>query len=150
MKIINKIFIFIYYVCVILITLVLMSFVFDIVIRRLALPNMYNSTNTDSNTKSIYFYMELVGIWVGLICLTIWIKYNINQWSKKKITALVEKNGETLKYDDLYSEVDHLVKIDIVVIVGFLIVVFNSNSYTIKEKITLLNEDIGLFVETFI
>lgn len=147
MKTINKIFIFIYYLSVILITLVLMSFVFDIVIRRLVVAN----TDTNTNTKSKYFYVELVFVWICLFGLSMLEKYYINQWSKKTITTLVEKNEDKIfKYEDLYLEVEHLVKIDIVIIVGFLIVIFNSNSHTVKEKMTLLNEDFGLFADTFI
>ncbi len=146
MKTINKIFIFVYYICVIIITLALISFASDIVIRRLVIAN----TDTETNTKSKYFYTELVFVWIGLIFASIWARHHINTWSKNTITTLVEKNGETSPRNELYAEVDHLVRINIIIIVGFLIVLFGSSTHSFREKMMLMNEDFGLFAETFI
>lgn len=149
MKTINKIGIFVYYLCVILITILLVSFVFDIVIRRLVVSEEAKQ-NSMLKTHPKYFYFELIVVWVLLFILSIYAKYQLNEWSKKKVTTFVEKNGENKNYSDLYKEVEYLAKVDIIIIVGFLIVMFGSNSHSVGEKMALINEDIGLFADTFI
>ena len=141
MKIINQIFIFIYYVCVIVLTITLLSGIFNIVIGRLL-------TKSDSKTK--YYYIELISVWVILIAVSSYIKYNISSYSKKTITTLVKKNGEEKNYNDLYVDFEQLEKFDVIIIVGFLVVFLNSGLHTMTEKMSLLNEDIGLFSDIFI
>ena len=138
MRTINKILIFIYYTCIIILTVILLSFIFKIVIGRLL-------TNSNIPSRTTYYYLELITVWGILITISLYIKYNISQYSKSTITTLVEKNGENKSYFDLYTDVEELASFDIIIIVGFLIVFLNSYQHTYTEKMSLLNEDIGLF-----
>lgn len=144
MKFHNKIIIFIYYFSIIILTIILLSFVFGIVTKRLFLES-----NAHTNTK--YYYLELVIVWLILIMLSAHIKYNFSQYSRKTINIYMEKNDhDYLNNDDLTNQINALVKFDLTIIVGFLIVFINSHQHTHKEKLNLLNEDIGLFSDLFI
>ena len=142
MKLLNEFIIFVYYACIIILTIVLLSYIFGIVIGRVLL---------DSNHKTRFYYLELIIVWGILIILSIYFKYNFNAYSKKTIKIYVEKNDTDYKdYADLSDQLDKLSKFDIVIIVGFLIVYFNSIQHTQEKKLNLLNEDIGIFTDLFI
>lgn len=141
MKLINQFMVFIYYSCIILLTILFLSYIFGIVIGRILF---------ESN-KTRYYYLELIVVWSILIIFSFYFKYNFNSYSKKTIVTYVEKHDNDYKdYGDLSDQIEKLSKFDIVFIVGFLIVYFNSYQHTQKEKIKLLNEDIGFFTDLFI
>ena len=89
-------------------------------------------------------------VWILLIVLSLFIKYNLNLYSKPIITILVEKNGENKNYNELYNEINLLQKFDFIIILGFFIIFFNSRAHTNNEKLSLLREDFGLFYEVFV
>ena len=139
MKIHHELMIFVYYLCIIFLTMILFSFVFNIVTRRLF---------GDNPNKTKLYYLEIFIIWAILTSIIFYYKININEYSKKKITKYVNSNGENGNYDDLYNEINNLEKFDIIVILGFVIIFIGSHHHTFKEKISLLNEDIGIIAET--
>ncbi len=72
------------------------------------------------------------------------IRTNFNQFSKKNLTHYISSNGENGEYSDIYSQIDEMEKFDLVIIIGFIIIFFGSQQHTYTEKLSLLNEDIGL------
>jgi hypothetical protein len=140
MEIKHKVIIFIYYLCIIILTMILFGFVFGVVTNRLL-----GSGSNSSETK--YYYLEVIGIWIVLLTGMIYIKYNLNQFSKKNITEYVESKELLKSYDEYYLEIDDLIKFDTVIIIGFIIIFFGSIHNTFKEKIKLLNEDLAIASE---
>jgi uncharacterized membrane protein len=140
MKFENKILIFTYNLIVIVLTFILFSFVFNIVINRII---KYNNQN--ENTR--IFYLEIFVAWLILILLTFYLKHNISSYSKKKLTEIAKSNGEIDDYDTLYSKIDELEKFDIIIIVGFIVVFVGSYQHSWKEKLSLFNEDLGIMAE---
>lgn len=140
MKIEHQIIIFVYFLCVIVITMVLFSFVFNTIATRLF-------GNYPQKTK--IYYMEIFSIWLILVYIMFNFKINFNQFSKKNLTNYVSSNGEIGEYSDIYSQIDEMQKFDIVIIVGFIIIFFGSSHHTYKEKLSLLNEDFGIISDTF-
>lgn len=142
MKLINEFIVFVYYFCVILFTITFLSYIFGIVVGRILL---------ESNINTRYYYLELISVWGILIIFSFYFKFNFNKYSKKTITTYVEKHDNDYKdYDDLSDQIEKFSKFDIVIIVGFLIVYFNSYQHTQNEKLKLLNEDIGFFSDLFV
>ena len=142
MKLINEFIVFVYYFCVILFTITFLSYIFGIVVGRILL---------ESNINTRYYYLELITVWGILIIFSFYFKFNFNKYSKKTITTYVEKHDNDYKdYDDLSEQIEKFSKFDIVIIVGFLIVYFNSYQHTQNEKLKLLNEDIGFFSDLFV
>lgn len=142
MKLINEFIVFVYYFCVILFTITFLSYIFGIVVGRILL---------ESNINTRYYYLELISVWGILIIFSFYFKINFNKYSKKTITTYVEKHDNDYKdYDDLSDQIEKFSKFDIVIIVGFLIVYFNSYQHTQNEKLKLLNEDIGFFSDLFV
>ena len=142
MKLINEFIVFVYYFCVILFTITFLSYIFGIVVGRILL---------ESNINTRYYYLELITVWGILIIFSFYFKFNFNKYSKKTITTYVEKHDNDYKnYDDLSDQIEKFSKFDIVIIVGFLIVYFNSYQHTQTEKLKLLNEDIGFFSDLFV
>lgn len=142
MKLLNEFIIFVYYACIVVLTIILLSYIFGIVIGRVLLS---------SNDKTKYYYLELIVVWGILIIISIYFKYNFNTYSKKTIIVYMEKHDSDHKDSpDLSEQIDKLVKFDIIIIVGFFIVFLNSFQHTHKEKLTFLNEDIGFFTDLFI
>ena len=141
MKLLNELVVFVYYLCIIILTIILISLIFGIIVKRILL---------ESNHKTKYYYLELIVVWGILIIISIYVKYNFSQYSKNTIKIYVEKHDSDYKdLLDLSEQIDKLSKFDIVIIVGFLIVYFNSYQHTQKEKLNLLNEDIELFIDFF-
>lgn len=142
MKLLNEYIVFIYYTCIVIITIIFLSYLFGIVIGRILLG---------SNHKTRYYYLELITVWGILITVSLYLKHNFKIYSKNTITTYVEKHdNDYIDYADLSNQIDKLEKFDIIIIVGFLIVFFNSFHHTYKEKLGLLNEDIGFFTDLFI
>ena len=142
MKLINEFVIFVYYTCIILITVTFLSWIFSVVIGRILL---------ESNHKTRFYYCELIMVWMILLFFSFYFKYNLNNYSKNTIKTYVEKYDDDYKdYNDLSDQIEKFIKFDIVIIVGFLIVYFNSYQHTQSEKIKLLNEDISFFTDIFI
>lgn len=140
MKTQHKLLIFVYFFCIIVITMVLFSFVFNIITKRL-----FGSTPI----KTKLYYLEIFGIWLILAYILFNIRTNVNKYSKKELTKYVKLNEELDNYDDLYNEIDELEKFDMIMIVGFFMIFIGSQQHTYKEKLTLLNEDIGIIGEAF-
>jgi hypothetical protein len=142
MKLTNKFIVFVYYTCVILITVTFLSWIFGIIIGRILL---------EPNHKTRYYYIELIMVWGILLIFSFYIKYNFNNYTKKTILTYVEKHDNDYKdYNDLSDQIEKFTKFDIVIIIGFLLVYFNSYQHTQTEKFKLLNEDIGFFTDMFI
>lgn len=142
MKLLNEFIIFIYYLSIILLTIILLSFIFGIVMSRVL---------TESNHKTKFYYLELISVWIILITLSVYIKYNFRIYSKKTITIYVEKNDNDYNnFNDLVEQIDEFAKFDIIIIVGFIIVFLNSYQHSQNEKIKLLNEDLGFFIDLFV
>lgn len=140
MKIHNKLFVFVCFFCIIVITMILFSFVFNIITKRLFGTNPI---------KTKLYYLEMFGIWLILTYIMFNVRTNINEYSKKEITKYVKSNGETDDYDYLYDEIDELGKFALVLIIGFFIIFVGSQHHTYKEKLKLLNEDISIIAESF-
>lgn len=138
MKIEHQFLIFVYYLCIIVITMTLFSFVFNTITTRLF-------GNYPHKTK--IYYMEIFGIWLILVYVMFNVKTNMNLVSKKKLTNYISSNGETGEYSDIYSQIDEMEKFDMLIIIGFIIIFFCSQQHTYKEKLSLLNEDIGVIGE---
>lgn len=140
MKLYNELLVFVYFFCIIVISMILFSFIFNIITKRLFVQNP---------VKSKLYYLEIFGIWLILVYVMFNIRTNVNKYSKKEITKYVKSNGEINDYDYLYNEIDELGKFSMVLIIGFFIIFIGSQQHTFKEKLKLLNEDIGLIAETF-
>ena len=140
MKLYNELLVFVYFFCIIVISMILFSFIFNIITKRLFVQNP---------VKSKLYYLEIFGIWLILVYVMFNIITNVNKYSKKEITKYVKSNGEINDYDYLYNEIDELGKFSMVLIIGFFIIFIGSQQHTFKEKLKLLNEDIGLIAETF-
>ena len=138
MKIEHQFLIFVYYLCIIVITMTLFSFVFNTITTRLF-------GNYPHKTK--IYYMEIFGIWLILVYVMFNVKTNMNLVSKKKLTNYISSNGETGEYSDIYSQIDEMEKFDMLIIIGFIIIFFGSQQHTYREKLSLLNEDIGIICE---
>ena len=138
MKIEHQIIVFVYFLCVIVITMLLFTFVFNIITTRLF---------GDYPKKTKIYYMEIFGIWLVLVYLMFNVKTNLNIIGKKKLTHYVSSNGETGEYNVIYSQIDNMEKIDMLIIIGFIMIFFGSQQHTYKEKLSLLNEDIGILGE---
>lgn len=116
----------------------LFSFVFNTITTRL-FGNYPNKTKI--------YYMEIFGIWLVLVYLMFNLRTNVNVISKKNLTHYMSSNGETGEYSDIYSQIDEMEKFDMLIIIGFIIIFFGSQHHTYKEKLSLLNEDIGIIGE---
>ncbi len=138
MKIQYEFIAFIYFFCVIVISIILFSFVFNIITKRLFGTNPY---------KTKIYYLEIFGIWLTMAFIMFNIRTNLNKYSKKHFTKYMKSNGENEEYTNLYNQIDELEKFDMIVIIGFFIIFVGSNQHTYNEKLTLLNEDIGLIGE---
>jgi hypothetical protein len=142
MRLLNEFIVFVYYSCIIILTIILLSYIFGIVIGRIL---------SESNHKTKYYYLELIGVWVILIFISIYIKHYFNEYGKKTIKIYVEKHDSDYKdWSDKSDQIEQLGKFDIVIIVGFIIVYFYSYQHTQEEKLGLLNEDIGFFTDLFV
>lgn len=139
MKTKHQLLIFVYFLCVIVITMVLFSFVFNTITTRLfgSYPK-----------KTKIYYMEIFFIWLVLVYLMFNLRTNVNSISKKNLTHYVKTNGETGEYSDIYSQIDELEKFNVLIIIGFIMIFIGSQQHTYKEKLSLLNEDIGIISET--
>lgn len=138
MKTEHQLLIFVYFLCIILITMVLFSFVFGTVTTRLF---------GDYPKKTKIYYAEFFGIWLILMYLMINVRTSVNAVSKKHLAYYMSLNGEIGEYSDIYSKIDELEKFDMLIIIGFIIIFFGSQQHTYKEKLSLLNEDIGIIRE---
>ena len=140
MKVQNKILVFVYFFCIIVVTMLLFSFIFNIITKRLF---------GTSPIKTKFYYLEMFGVWLILAYIMFNIRTNINNYSKKEITKYVKSNGETDDYNYLYDEIDELGKFVLVLIIGLFIIFVGSQQHTYKEKLKLLNEDIAIIAESF-
>jgi hypothetical protein len=100
-------------------------------------------------TKTKMYYLEIFGIWLILVCVAFNIKININRYGKDKITHYIKENGEIEKNDVLYKQIDEIEKMDLIIIIGFFAIFIGSQQHSYKEKLSLLNEDIGIVTEIF-
>lgn len=140
MKIKDKIIIFVYFSCVIVFTMLLFSFIFNIITKRLF---------KNYPTKTKIYYLEIFLIWLILAYCMYNLKTNVNQFSKNQLSNYVIKNGDDSNYFDLYKEIDEFEKFDMIIIIGFFAIFFGSHQHSYKEKLTLFNEDIGIISEAF-
>lgn len=140
MKTEHKFLIFVYFLCVILITMTLFSFILNTVVRRLL---------GDYPRQTKIYYLEYFGIWLVIVYIMFNLRTNFNNFSKKKLTNYVSSNGEIGEYDEIYSQIDEMEKFNGLLIVGFVVIFFSSHQHTYKEKLSLLNEDIGIISEAF-
>ena len=140
MKIQNKLLVFVYFFCIIVITMILFSFIFNVITKRLFGSGPF---------KTKIYYLEMFGVWLILAYIMFNIRTNINNYSIKEITKYVKTNGETDDYDYLYDEIDELGKFALVLIIGLFIIFVGSQQHTYKDKLKLLNEDIALIGESF-
>lgn len=74
MKIKHQILIFVYFLCVIVITMTLFSFVLNTVITRIF-------GNYPEKTKM--YYLEIFGIWLIMAFIILYLRTNFNIFSKK-------------------------------------------------------------------
>jgi len=116
----------------------LFSFVFNTITTRLF-------GNYPQKTK--IYYMEIFGIWLILVYMMFNVRTNINIISKKKLTNYISSNGKNGEYSNIYSQIDEMEKFDMLIIIGFIIIFIGSQQQTYKEKLSLLNEDIGIISE---
>lgn len=143
MEIYLELLIFIYYLCVIFLTMILFSFIFNVISNRLFGKNP---------NKTKLYYFEIFCIWLVLACIIFFYKKNINDYNKKKFTEYIKtKNNydENYSIDNLHNEIDNLEKFDIIVILGFVIMFIGSQHHTFNEKLSLFNEDINMVAEMF-
>lgn len=140
MKITHQLIINTYFLCVIIITMVLFSLAFNTITERLF---------GNYPTKTKMYYLEIFGIWLILVCVAFNIKININRYGKDKITHYIKENGEIEKNDVLYKQIDEIEKMDLIIIIGFFAIFIGSQQHSYKEKLSLLNEDIGIVTEIF-
>jgi len=138
MKIQYELIAFVYFFCIIIISIILFSFVFNIITKRLFGTNPY---------KTKIYYLEIFGIWMILAFIMFNIRTNLNLYSKKYFTKYMKSNGENEEYINIYNQIDELEKFDMIVIIGFFIIFIGSNQHTYNEKLTLLNEDFSLIGE---
>ena len=143
MKTEHEILIFVYFLCIIVITIILFSFIFNAITTRLF-------GNYPIKTK--IYYLEIFSIWLILVYIMLNIKININRFSKKNLTHYVSSNGELGNYTDIYSQIDQIEKFDMLIIIGFVVIFLNyhhnpKNIY--KDKLSSLNEDIGIIGAVF-
>ncbi len=139
MQIHHEFMIFGYYLCIIFLSMILFSFVFSTITKRLF--------GTNPNKTKLY-YFEMFLIWAIMACLMFYHKSIINEYNKKKISYYMKSDGENGTYDDIHDEINNIEKFDIVVILGFIIIFSFSQHHTFNEKLKLLNEDIGIVAET--
>ncbi len=137
MKLKNKILIFVYNFVVIILTFIMFSFVFNIITNRI-IKNNYSNDNTK------IFYLEIFAVWLILISITFYAKYNLSLYSKKKLTEISILNGEIDDYDTLYFKINELEKFNIIIIVGFIVVFIGSHQHNWKDKLALFNEDLSI------
>lgn len=142
MKTKHKIIIFVYFSCVIVITMLLFSFVFNTITKRLF---------ENYPTKTRIYYLEIFLIWLILAYCMYNLRTNVNHYSKNELTNYIEKDGEEdeSNHIDLYKEIDEFEKFDMIIIIGFFAIFIGSTQHTYKEKLSLLNEDIGIISEAF-
>lgn len=141
MKTKHKIIIFVYFSCVIVITMLLFSFVFNTITKRLF---------GNYPTKTKIYYLEIFLIWLILAYCMYNLRTNVNHYSKNELTNYIEKDGEDeSNHIDLYKEIDEFEKFDMIIIIGFFAIFIGSTQHTYKEKLSLLNEDIGIISEAF-
>lgn len=131
--------IFGYFLCLIFLTMILFSFIFNIITKRLFGTNPY---------KTKLYYFEMFLIWITMTSLMFYYKSNFNKHNKKKITEYIKFNQENSMYEDIYEEINNIEKFDIIVILGFIIIFVGSRHHSFNEKLSLLNEDIGIIAET--
>lgn len=117
----------------------LFSFVFNTITTRL-FGNYPNKTKI--------YYMEIFGIWLILVYIMFNVRTNVNIISKKKLTNYVNSNSDNGEYFDIYFQIDEMEKFDMLIIIGFIIIFLGSQHHTYKEKLSLLNEDIGIIGES--
>jgi len=139
MQLHHELMIFGYFLCLTFLTMILFSFVFNTITKRLF--------GTDP-TKTKLYYFEMFLIWALMACLMFYHKANINEYNKKKITEHMKSNGENDTYENVHNEINNIEKFDIVVILGFIIIFIGSQHHSFNEKLSLLNEDIGIVAET--
>lgn len=119
----------------------LFSFVLNTVITRIF-------GNYPEKTKM--YYLEIFGIWLIMAFIILYLRTNFNIFSKKKLTKYISSNGEKGEYSDIYSQIDEIEKFDMLIIVGFIFIFLSSQQHTYQEKLSLLNEDIGIISEVFV
>jgi hypothetical protein len=141
MKINHKIIIFFNYLCIIILTMILFSFIFNIITKRLF-------GNVELKTK--YYYIEIFSILIILAIILLYLKINIIKYNNKKIIQYIKLNDINTEYKNLYTEINDLGKLYLIFIIGGLILFLGYKQHTFKEKVSLLNEDLTLFSETFI
>lgn len=135
MKTKHQLLIFVYFMCTMLITMLLFTLSFNTIGTRLF-------GNYPKKTKM--YYLEMFGIWLILAYVIFNIRTGINHIGKKKLTTYLSSNGEIGEYNVIYSQIDSMEKFDMLLIIGFVIIFIGSQQHTWKEKLTLLNEDIGV------
>lgn len=136
----HTILIYVYFFCIIVLTMILFSFVFSIITKRIF-------GNYPQKTK--IYYLEIFGIWSIMVYLMYNFRSGLNRYSKKHLTHYLRANGEIGEYEEIYSQIDSMEKFDLLLIVGFFIIFIGSAEHTYKEKLSLLNEDIGIVGEAF-
>lgn len=139
MKIYHELIIFCYYLCLIFLTIILFSFIFNIITKRLF-------GNNPNKTK--LYYLEIFLLWIIMAYLIFYSKMYFNEYNKSKITNFIKYNSENESYDDVHNQINNLEKFDIVVILGLVIIFICSQQHTFNEKLLLLNEDISILAET--
>ena len=140
MKTEHKVLIFVYYFCIIIIMMLLFTFIFNNIIYRLFGDNSY---------KTNHYHIKIFGIWLILVLIMLYIKYNTNKYSKKKLTQYIKIHSDDNKeYDTLYKEIDEIGKFDVIIIIGFIIIFLNSYQHNFKENLKLFNEDLSILSET--
>lgn len=140
MKSEHSFFIFVYFFAIIVITMLLFSFIFSIITKRLF-------GNYPKKTK--IYYLELFSIWLILVYLLFNIRTRINKFSKKHLSDYVIKNGENGEYNEIYMQIDEMEKFNMIIIIGFFIIFISSQQHSYKEKLSLFNEDIEIIAEAF-
>lgn len=140
MQIQHQFLISIYFFCVITITIILFSFIFNIITKRLF--------GTDPIKTKLY-YLEIFGVWLILAYLMYNLRTKINKYSKKQLTKYVSLSNKNDTYENIYDEIDQMEKFNMIVIIGFVAIFIGSQQQTYKEKLFLLNEDIGILGEAF-
>jgi len=137
MEIYLELLIFIYYLCVIFLTMILFSFIFSIISNRLFGKNP---------NKTKLYYLEMFAIWIIIAGLIFYYKMNLNEYNKDKIAKFINFNEKNETYENIHDQIDNLEKFDIVVIFGFVLIFTFSQHHSFNEKITLLKDDLSIFI----
>lgn len=140
MKINNHLLIFVYFSCLIMLSIILFSLMFNNITKEL-LGNF--------PVKNKIYYWEIFLIWIILVYIIFNIKNYVNYYGKNNIKKYIMSNEKNIGLEYIDNEIDEIMKFDILIISGFIAIFLSSKYNNYNEKLTALNEDIGIISEVF-